>query len=68
MPNSSRDEQDVVYSKKLSIFLKKHMFIKHSPKKIIDVEKTYRAIIKDMNNTATKMKKKVAKIYEDIPF
>lgn len=68
MPNSSLDEQDVVYSKKLSIFLKRHMFIKQSPKKIIDVEKTYRAIIKDMNNTATKMKKKIAKIYEDIPF
>ena len=68
MPNSSLDEQDVVYSKKLSIFLKRHMFIKESPKKIIDVEKTYRAIIKDMNNTATKMKKKIAKIYEDIPF
>ena len=30
-------------------------------------EKTYRAIIKDMNITATKMKKKLAKIYEDIP-
>lgn len=68
MPNSSLDEQDVVYSKKLSIFLKKHMFIKQSSNKIIDVEKTYRAIIKDMNNTATKMKKKIAKIYEDIPF
>jgi len=34
----------------------------------IDAEKTYKAIIKDMNITATKMKKKIAKLYEDIPY
>jgi hypothetical protein len=74
MPNSSLDETFEVFSKKFKSFLENHLFIKYKsviidnkPSVDIDTEKTYRAIIKDMNITATKMKKKLAKIYEDIP-
>lgn len=74
MPNSSLDETFEVFSKKFKSFLENHLFVKYKsviinnkPIRDIDTEKTYRAIIKDMNITATKMKKKLAKIYEDIP-
>jgi hypothetical protein len=74
MPNSSLDETFEAFSKKFNSFLQNHLFIKYKsvvinnkPSRDIDTEKTYRAIIKDMNITATKMKKKLAKIYEDIP-
>ena len=56
------------FEKKFKVFMKKHMFIKFDSKNNINIEKTYRAIIKDMNFTANKMKKKIAKIYEDIPY
>lgn len=68
MPNSSVEEMVDVFSGKVNSFLKKHLFIKYKPNKDIDVEKTYRAIIKDMNFTAIKMKKKIARLYEDIPY
>lgn len=68
MPNASIDEMTFVFKNKFEVFLKKHMFIKYKPNKDLDVEKTYKSIIKDMNNTATKMKKKIAKLYEDIPY
>ena len=66
------------FEKKFKVFMKKHMLIKFNSKvtinfpidlnNSINIEKTYRAIIKDMNFTANKMKKKIAKIYEDIPY
>jgi len=68
MPNSSLEEMVDVFLGKFDSFLKKHLFIKYKPNKDIDVEKTYRAIIKDMNFTAIKMKKKIARLYEDIPY
>ena len=74
MPNAPIDEMTSVFENKFEVFLKKHMFIKYKPSKDIygekdlDVEKTYRSIIKDMNITATKMKKKIAKLYEDVPY
>jgi hypothetical protein len=74
MPNAPIDEIDSVFNNKFEVFLKKHMFIKYKPSKDIygekdlDVEKTYRSLIKDMNITATKMKKKIAKLYEDLPY
>lgn len=61
------------YLSKFKSFLKNHLFIKYASNqvigtdKVIDTEKTYRAIIKDMNATAIKMKKKIAKLYEDVP-
>ena len=74
MPNASIDEITSVFENKFEVFLKKHMFIKYKSSKDIygekdlDVEKTYRSLIKDMNITATKMKKKIAKLYEDLPY
>jgi len=61
---------DMMYAfeKKFKIFMKKHIFVKLDSDNTINVENTYRAIIKDMNFTANKMKRKIAKIYEDIPF
>jgi hypothetical protein len=56
------------FEKKFKIFMKKHIFVKFDSDKTINVENTYRAIIKDMNFTANKMKKKIARIYEDIPY
>ena len=55
------------YLSKFKSFLKNHLFIKYASYEVIDTEKTYRAIIKDMNATAIKMKKKIAKLYEDVP-
>ena len=55
------------YLSKFKSFLKNHLFIKYASNQVIDTEKTYRAIIKDMNATAIKMKKKIAKLYEDVP-
>lgn len=74
MPNAPADEMASVFGNKFEVFLKKHMFVKYKPSKDIntkrelDVEKTYRSIIKDMNITATKMKKKISKLYADIPY
>jgi uncharacterized protein YdgA (DUF945 family) len=74
MPNAPIDEMTSVFENKFEVFLKKHMFIKYKPskdknsEKDLDVEKTYRSIIKDMNITATKMKKKISKLYEDLPY
>ncbi len=74
MPNAPIDEMTSVFENKFEVFLKKHMFIKYKSSKDIygekdlDVEKTYRSLIKDMNITATKMKKKIAKLYEDLPY
>ena len=74
MPNAPIDEMTSVFENKFEVFLKKHMFIKYKSskdkygEKDLDVEKTYRSIIKDMNITATKMKKKIAKLYEDVPY
>lgn len=74
MPNAPADEMASVFGNKFEVFLKKHMFVKYKPSKNIntkrelDVEKTYRSIIKDMNITATKMKKKISKLYADIPY
>jgi len=61
---------DMMYAfeKKFKIFMKKHIFVKLDSDNTINVENTYRAIIKDMNFTANKMKKKIARIYDDIPY
>jgi len=68
IPNSTGDVSiSNAYLRKFKIFLKNHLFIKYTSSEDVDTEKTYRAIIKDMNATAIKMKKKIAKLYEDVP-
>ena len=68
MPNAPLNKLVEVFVKKFDTFIRRHLFIKFSPDKSINSEKTFKAIIKDMNITATKMKKKIAKLYEDIPY
>lgn len=68
MPNAPLNKLVEVFVKKFDTFIRRHLFIKFSPDKSINSEKTFKAIIKDMNITAIKMKKKIAKLYEDIPY
>lgn len=68
MPNAPLNKLAKVFVKKFDTFIRRHLFIKFSPDKSINSEKTFKAIIKDMNITAIKMKKKIAKLYEDIPY
>lgn len=68
MPNAPLNKLAKVFVKKFDTFIRRHLFIKFYPDKSINSEKTFKAIIKDMNITAIKMKKKIAKLYEDIPY
>jgi hypothetical protein len=48
-------------------FVKKQFLIKKNASGGIDVDKTFNAIILDMQDSARKMKRKMAKVYAAIP-
>lgn len=69
MNNMSTDERRTIFKNKLKKFLKNHLFIKYySDGKTVNVEETFKKMIQDMNLTAIRMMKKIAKIYEDMPY